>query len=396
MPPPNLSRPAGTTILITDRNLNVLGDPVAGWSNLEVTLRVNEPGNGSFTAPTSDTLTALVRGGGNRVVVIRDGSVFAAGPIEKPGPEKWSVDGGDSGSGTMTVHFADDLALVAGRVTYPNPAAASTAQTTSARWISVMNAEAIMRNLVNLNAGPGALAERKIPKLILGPLAGVGVTVKGGTRFDPLCDVLRSVALAGGGLAFRTQQVGTDIEFQVYRPVDRTAAVRFSPGLGNLRSYSYDPEAPSVTAAIVGGKDVGTSRLIVERTSSAAITKWWRLETFIDQRQSDDTSSDTTELNQAGDEAVGRGAETARLSAETVDTDDQRYGVHYQLGDIVTIVTKSGIEVADAVREVTLRSDPRNGEVVTSVIGPEDATTIPGWVQQVRALHRRIRNLETI
>lgn len=392
--------PAGITILITDRDLNVVGDPVSGWSELDVTLRFNEPASGSFTAPASDGLLAQVAGteadGLRRVVIIRDGVIFCAGPVERPGVEQWSVNGQGSGPGSMTVSFTDDVARIASRITYPDPLAAATAQTSTARWTSTSNAEDIMRSLVNLNAGPGALTARRITKLVLGADMSVGTTIKFGTRFEPLCDALRTAAIAGGGLGFRTQQVGSDIQFQVYAPTDRTGSVRFSKGVGNLRSYTYDPAIPSATVAVVGGKDVGTSRVVVERSSSAAVTRYERMETFVDQRQSDDTTSSTTELDQAGDEALIREAATARLQSVTVDTADQRFGTHYQLGDRVSVELGSGVEVADVVRSVHLQVTPEAGEVVTALVGSQDASSDPLWLKTTRDLARRLDRLETI
>lgn len=397
---PLMTSPADITLLVTDRNLNVVGDPISGWTNLDITPKFREPASGSFAVPASNTLREQLSGteadGLRRVVVIRDGSIFCAGPIEVPGAEEWSVDGENSGPGTMTVQFTDDFARVAARDTYPNPAVASTAQTSTAQWTSTAAAGDIIRSLVDLNAGPGALAARRIPNLVLGAGAGIGPTIKFSTRFLPLGDELRSAAIQGGGLGFRTQQVGTNIEFQVYQPVDRSGTVRFSKGLGNLRAYAYEPTLPTATVAIVGGQGVGESRLVVERTNTAAVTRYERMETFVDQRQSEDTAADTTELNQAGDEALATGAETARLSAVTIDTPDQRFGVHYQLGDRVSIELGSGAVVTDVVRAVHLQMTPEAGEVVTALIGSQDASSDPLWVKFMRDLARRLDRLETI
>ncbi|MFG2165511.1 siphovirus ReqiPepy6 Gp37-like family protein [Micromonospora chersina] len=392
-----LSAPAAITLLVTDRNLNMIGDPIAGWTDLDVTLRFNEPASGSFSAPRT-AVSAAQLAPGSRVVVVRDGVVFCGGPIEEPGPEDWSVEGSASGPGTVEVRFSDDLANVVARITYPNPAAAATAQTSTARWTSTALAGDVIRSLVNLNAGPGALVARRVPQLLLGSGAGLGTSIKFGTRFEPLGDALRSAAIAGGGLGFRTRHdmVTDQLLFDVYQPQNLTGTVRFSPGLGNLRSYRYEPKAPSATVAIVGGKDVGTSRVVVERSNTSAVTAWGRMETFVDQRQSTDTTADTTELNQAGDEALTRGAETARLSSVTVDTPDQRFGVHYQLGDRVSVELASGVEVADVVRAVHLQVTPEAGEVVTALVGSQEASSDPQWLAYMRDLSRRLDRLETI
>lgn len=376
------------TLLVTDRDLTVVGDPIANWTKVDVTLRFNEPGSGSFTAPARPELMALLAGG-NRIVVIRDGAVFMAGPYEHH-EFTWEV-GADPGE--VTVSFAEDLALIAGRVTYPDPALVATSTSQPAyRTFSGTNAEDVMRALVDENAGPGALTVREVPQLVLGADAGVGGNINLRTRFEPLCDALRSAAIVGGGLGFRTVQTSTAIEFRVYDPQDLSGTVRFSRGLGNLRKIQYRREAPRVTAAIVGGAGEGDAREIRERLSSGAISTWWRLESFVDQRQ----TGDDTELDQAGDEALVEGAERGQLQITTVDTPDQRYGEHYGLGDIVSVEVTPGFEVADVVRAVQLVATPLDGEVVTPTVGTQEATSDPMWIRQMRALDRRLSKLEAI
>lgn len=380
------------TIWATDESLALVGDPIDVWDDLDVMLRFNEPGSGSFTVPrTADLSTQLAPS--NRIVVVRDGGIFAAGPIEFPGPQTWAATGQDAGPGRVRVSFADDLALVCGRITFPDPANAITAQTAARRSFTATNAETICRTLVEENAGPSALAARQIPALALGSVAGVGSSISFSTRCQPLGDELRSVAIQGGGFGFRTRQSGSSILFECYATADLTGLVRFSRGLGNLRSYTFENEAPKATVAIVGdGTGTGTSRVFRERIDSAAVSAWWRLETFVDRR---DTTT-TAELDQAGDEALVDGAETARLTAEVIDTPDQAFGTAYGLGDRVTVELASGAEVADVVRAVRLTASPRTGELVMPVIGTQQATTDQQLIQLLRAALRRIDRLEAI
>lgn len=377
------------TILVTDRNLIPVGDPIAVWSDLEVVGRFNEPSSGSFKMPaTAANLTLLA--GGNRVLVLRDNEEFVAGPFERPfGPYTWDAEKG--GPGEVTVHFADDSALIAGRVTYPEAEAVATDQTAVEAWTAVgINGEEVMRLLVDLNAGPGALLERRIPKLVLGPLASVGGLVTITSRFEPLGDALRRVALAAGGLGYRTRQAGQNIEFQVFGPLDLSGTVRFSRGLGNLRSLTYEVEAPTVTAAIVAGQGEGTARTIREVTDPAAIAEWWRLEKFIDQRQ----TNETAELDAAGAEAVTDGGQRIKISTVTVDTDDQKYGIHYGLGDQVAVEYVPGLQRTDVVRGVQFQASAETGELVTALIGSQEASGDPAWLKVGRDLARRLGILE--
>lgn len=377
-------------LLTTDRNLTVVGDPIICWSKVTSVLRFNAASSGQFDAPAYPWLLDQLDTG-SRIVLIRDGSVWCAGPMVEYKYTK-SVDGQSSGIGTISVTFADDLATVAGRVTYPNPAVAGDDIAQPARYnLAATNAETAIRNLVNLNAGPGALTARQIPQLVLGTVAGVGSNISVSSRFEPLMDAVRSAALAGGGLGVRTRQVDDQILVEVYQPVDRTGSVRFSFGLGNLRSAEYTRSAPTLTAALVGGQGEGADRTITEHLDVAGIAAWGRLEQWVDQRN----TNDATELDQSGTEALAEGGEKAQLATVTVDTDTQRYGEHYGLGDRVSIEVWPGREVADVVRTVQLDADSGTGaETVTATVGSQEASTDPKWVRQLRRIDRKLSYLQ--
>jgi hypothetical protein len=378
------------TILVTDRELNVVGDPIDKWVSLDVTLKHNEPASGTLVVPAVPAVTDLLQGG-HRVVVVREGQIFCAGPMERPDELQWSLGGQDAEPGTVTVVFSDDLATVMARNTYPVPSAASTAQTAAAQWTATnVNAETVIRTLVDVNAGPLALPTRRIPRLALDGIAGVGTNISEATRFEPLGDVLRRAAVAGGGIAFRTRQLDDQILFGVIPSNDLTGSVRFSAGLGNLRSVTYQPEAPRANVAIVGGQGEGTARTIRERVDQDSVDRWGRLEIFVDRRDTNDTAI----LDQAGDEALAENAETARLATVTIDLPDQKYGVHYQLNDLVSVEVRPGLLVNDLVRAVHLTASPPSGDLVTALVGSQAATTDRETVRQLRALSRRITRME--
>ncbi len=387
-------------LLVTDRNLNVLGDPLAGWTKVQCDLNFNAPAAGQVTLPGWPEYVELLQPG-NRMVLIRNNAIWCAGPLEEPQDYTWDL-GQNAHPGTVTVTFADDLARVAGYLTYPNPAVAFSAQTTTSdvvRNLSGMNAELIIRQLVNENCGPGALAARRIERLVLDAVAGVGTTRTIRTRFEPLLDACRTVAV-GDGLGFRTRQVGDEIRFGVYQPVDRTGTARFSAGLGNLRSVRFTLGAPTATAELVqGGNDPKNAapsgepanvRVYVEVNSGAA-ADWYRVEKLLEQSGKDNTNG---ELTQAGNLALGEDNPQASLATVTVDTPDLQAGRDYGLGDRVTIALPSGLEVTDVVRTIRLEATPDEGEVVTSVVGNSDKTTTTATVRVARDLARRVARLE--
>lgn len=386
-------------LLLTDRDLNVVGDPIGAWTDINAVRRFNAPGSGVFAAPATTAVldflwsTAPPQGWlldyidpGNRVVLVVDDAVWSAGPIES-----WAFN--DPGDGpAVQVAWAEDSAWFGARLTYPTPTVDAESQTAVNRWAMTGNAEDVMRALVNVNAGPGALAARRVPQLVLGADNGVGTSVQWGTRLQVLSDDLRSVATIGGGLGWRTTQVGNQIEFQVYQPQDLTDSVRFSRGLGNLRAVKLSVAAPTVTAAIVAGSGEGTSRVIFEENDTTATTDWGRYEQLVDQRQ----TSNSTELTQAGTEALAEGAPRARLETETVDTTTQAYGTHYDVGDLVSVEVWPGREVAGLVGQVALAATPGDGVRFTPQIGAQDDITAPDWVRHLRELDRRLGRLEAI
>ncbi|MEV2239532.1 hypothetical protein [Micromonospora sp. NPDC049891] len=374
-------------IWITDHNLTPIYEQVDDWSAISITLRFNEVSSGEFTAPAHPELMAAVRTPKARAVVERNGAILLAGPIEYTPTDFDAERDGYDGNGDVTVRWADDLALVAGRLSYPNPAQAANAQT-SARWTSTGTPEVLMRALVNNNGGPGALTARRIPRLILGATAGITGSVTWSTRFQPVTDDLRGIAaISPSRVGFRTQQVGTDIEFQVYAPTDRTGSMWISRSAGNVLSIKHEPEAPKATVAICGGQDAGVNRLILERSN---VGDWWRLETFVDGAG----AANSTELQALGDEEIANNAEVQRLAVVAADIDGQRYGVNYQLGDIVSVEAVPGLpDVPDIVSAVEVEVDPADGETIRPVIGVGSAQMLnPAAAVQrdiLRALSRR-------
>lgn len=388
-------------LLVTNSALAVQGDPLAGWRALTAEQRYNEPGAGSVKLTAYPEVMAQLQPG-NRLVVIRDRKVWMAGPLEVPQDYEWDL-GGNADPGEVTVTFSDDLAQVAGYLTYPEPAKTWQTQTATVDMVRKITAtsETIIRTLVNENCGPGALATRRIPQLALDTLAGVGTTRTLSTRMEPLLDACRTVAVPDG-VGIRTRQVGDLILFDVYQPRDLTGTARFSAGLGNLRKVRFSLSAPTATSELVMGGDdpaqqVGAgepanTRAYTEVTSGAHAT-WYRVEKLI---QSSGKTNADGELTQDGVLALGNDNPQASLATETIDTEDLQAGRDYQLGDKVAVVLPTGLTVLDIVRRIQLVAEsPDTGERVTAVIGNSDTTTGASLVGTVRNLAYRLGQIES-
>lgn len=375
-------------ILITDKQLNILGDPITCWISLDITLKFNEPSSGLFVAPAYPWIREQLVPG-CRIVVIRDGEVLIAGPAEKWLPER-SDDGDNAGVGIVTVNFSDFLSLIVSRQTYPDGTLAPSAQVLD-NWSYTGNAELALRELVDRNAGPGGLAKRRIPKLVLGTVAGVGssVTAKA-ERMEPMGDVMRRVAASGGGLGFQAVLTAMNqVEFQVFDPPDLSSTIVFSFGNGSLKYVASEVTAPTANAVIVGGQGEGADRFLTERENDGSQDAWDRREILVS-RPGNDPIGD---LNDAGDEALSEGAETVRVPTSTADTPFQKYG-DYTIGSRVSVETWPGSLISDVVVSVHFQVTATSGEFVACTVGSQAESADPVWVQSVRAMDKRIGYLE--
>ncbi|MFD9952480.1 Gp37-like protein [[Kitasatospora] papulosa] len=382
---------------ITDGDLVVQGDPLTGWRGLSAEQRYREPGTGSVTLTAYPSVMQQLQPG-NRLVVVRDRQIWMSGPLEAPQDYEWDLES-NADPGTVTVGFSDDLARIAGYLTYPEPAKAWSAQTTTVDRTRKITAsgENIIRQLVDENCGPGALAARRIPHLVLDTPAGVGTTRTLTTRTEPLLDAVRTIAVPDR-LGFTARQVGGEIRFGVYQPRDLTRTARFSAGLGNLRKVQFSLAAPLATSELVmGGEDPAqeatpaNTRAYVEVTSGAA-ADWYRVEKLV---QSSGKTDVDGELTQDGVLALGNDNPQASLTTQTVDTEDLKAGRDYQLGDTVAVVLPTGLTIADTVNSIQLTADDADtGERVTAVIGSGNSTTSSSMVGTVRNLAYRLGQLE--
>ncbi len=215
--------------------------------------------------------------------------------------------------------------------------------------------ETVMKDYVNENAGPGAIAPRLFngvtPGLTIQVDGAAGSNWEGAKSFRPLIETLREIADA---TTVDFQVVGTGpvlFEFQAQaRPIgiDRTnvgidntglnasgnAPVVFSLEFGNMQSPSYSLiRNPEVTAAIVLGQGVEGSREVVQRTS-ADITDspLNRVESV---RNANEESA-TDGLDSVGDALLEKLQARETFDFQTMQIPGLLYGRDYFLGDTVT------------------------------------------------------------
>jgi hypothetical protein len=308
----------------------------------------------------------------------------------------------------MTVGFADNLAYLTWRLIYPDPTKASTAQGTAKTYqIATVNNAAAIHDIVLKNVGASAIAGRKIDNLVVAAApAGIGGNVAVTARFDVLTDVIRDLASQQGSLVFDVVVNGDDeLEFQIRAPQDLSDTVVFSRSRNNLSALTTDPQSPTCNAAIVFPDADNDDQTITERTDADSITAWGRIEqgvarTDLDQNSDGSTptaAQKTAQWQQDGDLALLAGHESVNITATVVDTEDQKYGTDYQLGDTVTIELITGKTTTDVVSQVVLTASQSDGFRVVPTIGNADtgaAKVGDPIIQLIRDLTRSVGRIQ--
>lgn len=356
------------------------------WSDLTLVMRDSKAGSFTMQVPGDHPQAALLTSGIGIVVYspsVPDRPIFS-GPIKTI--ERASVDGFSTAK--LTISGVDDLARFAYRLAWPKPSAALTAQTDAADVRSDV-AETVIRGLLNDNAGPAALVDRRISGLTVAADESRGATVEASARYDNLLELCSSLA-AVGGISFSVQQDGTDLALLFREPQDKSLDVRFSSAMGNLTNWKYSVTAPSATRAIVGGLGEDAGREMLESAIPGPEEDWAeRVELFVDARDIDDPDA----LAQRGDEELAVSGATAGLSITPVDIPAMEYGVDYFLGDTVSVEI-DGVQITQPVSEITIKISDQ-GAVTTPTIGdPQVASDSTALYSRVRSIAKRVGLVE--
>lgn len=342
--------------------------------------RFNSPGAWAIELPADGEPAALL-GEDCGIVVVRDGTTILSGPVDHL-ERNWGPDGD-----VLLASGPDDLIVIDDRIAHPQPGTAAPPYGSTAYDVRTGAAETVMRGYVNVNAGPGALAQRQVAGLTVAVDTALGSSITGRGRYQKLIPFLQELALAGGDLGFRVVQSGSSLQFSVYTPTDKTATAIFSRELGNLRSFQYVLRAPRVNYVYAGGGGEGTARTIREGADSDSIIRFRRrIEEFRDRRD----TTDVAELDQTIVEELAQGALETELRIAPIDTEALMFMEDYQLGDRVTVVVDD-VPLNDVLREVHISLTASGSEIVEPVIGTAGFTG-SGVFDQILGALRRTRN----
>jgi len=353
-------------------------------------LKFNNVGSWEMKLPQGSRLGEFLRLPGYGIIVTGpDESVIFSGPTLSA----QLVQTSDNIDGDWTIVGTSDDIVLLERLAYPTPATADVTEQTDAYDDRLGFCETIIKEYVSVNIGPDAPADRKIANLTIETTAGLGLEVQGRARFQTLQEVLYGLAQTSS-LGYTIEQLGTDLQFTVYSPLDRTATVRMDMDNSKLSRAEYAYAVAKVTRAIVGGQGEEEFRRFVEVTNTdslASETDWSRrIEVFTDGRNSRVTEF----LLQDGDEFLAdQGKTIIEMSVTPADDFNMRFGRDWYLGDKVTVVIND-LEASAVVTEVgiSIAADGvRLAATVGTPVGIEYESRVLAKTQQ---LAQRLSNLE--
>jgi hypothetical protein len=358
----------------------IVDDLVGG----ELRKRWNAPGAWSIEIDADNPAAALFADPGARVEFTRDGTTVMAGPVSAlrrvrtASPPRSSV----------IVSGADDLGLLWERVAHPQPLTASPPWSTDAEDVHTDVLSTVIYDLVDRNAGPGAVTAREIPDLSLAtdPVFGTSVTMR--ARYQILGEMVAEAAIEEALTLDVVLTHGVGLVFTMTAAGDKTAEVQFSEAFGNLAGYDYQLQAPTGTTLYVGGQGEGTLRDFRIVTDSGAETAWRRIEALVDRRD----LSVSAELDKAGAQALVERAARTSLSITPIETESVAWPVDYQVGDLVAVVVDGG-RITDRVTEVVIVLD-RFGGRASATVGALRPAGIASLFARLRATGRRLGQLE--
>jgi hypothetical protein len=195
-----------------------------------------------------------------------------------------------------------------------------------------------------------------------------------------------------------------DLTFEHWLPTD--PGVIFSAELGTMAGYELVLERPDANRVYVLGKREGADRQWRMAQDDASVAYWWEEEQVRDRSDVGDEPETPEEgqpeppwpdnqeaLAVAGLEALAELDRPVAVKVTPIDVPNQQFGLHYGLGDLVTVVFPDGTVVTDIVTEVTIQLSENQPLMVQPTVGNPQMSL--GTFRRMAAIDRRLNLLES-
>jgi hypothetical protein len=359
---------------------------IQAFTKISLQLKYNDVGSFSMEIPNDHPSVKILMKGGWLTFLI--GEVEICSGQMRGFKQAWST--AEAGSGTLTVYGPTAEVLVADHLAYQDPTHTANQQAAFAYDSRNGVGETIIKQFVDLNAGPDMSADRWSNGigLMMEPDGKRGATIQGSARMDNLLTFIQPLC-ESAGLGFKVS-FGSDefLTFRMFQPHNLADLAKFGREMGNLTSFEYVQEAPHTDVAVVGGGGDLTARVFVEVVDGVSRNIWHvRSEAFVDRRD----TSDFTEMTQAGTEEVVKNGPMSGLTLKTMDTPTLTFGIDYGLGDLVSIPE---FGITDVLRAIDIQWSVGGPPVTTSDVGTWSKTGTPALIKTLADLTAKVAALQ--
>lgn len=213
------------------------------------------------------------------------------------------------------------------------------------------------KKILNENLINPSDSDRKISGVYFESAITSAPTIRKQITGDNLLDAVKELA-GTYKYGYDATYTDTGIKIRIYKGVDRSGNVIFSPNMDNLLQSEYSSNVEEFkNVALVAGEGEGAKRRTYKVGTAAGLDRY---EQYIDARDissnTDDGTITTAEYNKLL-EAKGQEklAETVvqEKFAGTVDADiNYKFETDYNLGDIVQIINEYGISAKARITEI--------------------------------------------
>lgn len=268
----------------------------------------------------------------------------------------------------------DAWSVIMGLVAKPVPAAALSAQTAAYRTLSGP-AETVLKTLVAEAATFAGLGVTMPANL------GRGGPVEASLRFHHLADRLYP-QLDTAGVVVDARLEGGAWWLDVRLVETYPTVLKQSSGVVVGGPWKVHP--PTGTRVVVGGAGEGEDREWVLVVDTALEAAWGlSLPVVVDARDVD--YGDTTTLTARGWQALAECGPAVSVNTQMSETDDFRFGVTFDVGDVLPLQLDGAPELTAAVTSVEVSWTADDGLLVVPHVG-DDNTTFEGTVASTLAL----------
>ncbi len=384
-------------VYVRNGDRDVIGE-LSDWRELKLVQSRNDVGRwelhtrsaetAALLSPVTDKNGAIVEARG--VIIRRDGKTLASG---------WCDGSPNAKSDGRVIEWSfagwDDTVLLSDALAWPNPSAPIENQ---GRKEDVRTGPAsnrirdyFLQNVQQRQGIPGARG---------GDYLNLGPNRKSRARFRGLLELSQAIAKRDLNFAIRQRDSDKSLFLFQWLPVDKRDRVHFTPDLGHVHGWSHTITPASATHVVIGAGGEEENRAFREyrgHVSEGELGGVRKIERFKDMSGLDPSESGwEDEALDAAREFLDESTSRASFSIELSPGPDLRYGIHYEVGDLVLAYIGQDENsqpvglIEDLIEEAEITWNEEGERAAVNIGAPDTETTNRRLERWIRLLQRQL------